>query len=230
MMRGFRCIAVWLAASAGCATAVALLGADLAALVSAQTWRAGFDAVLVPVCAALVVACVAWFWCVTTLTAVEVLRGASPGVLAARGGATRRIVLALCGLAVATQLAGPAHAADHSADEPDLAGLSVPDRASTAPAHREADGPGGGTGDRPRARPGFTGARHGLPGQHVVQRGDSLWSIAERALGPDADVAALVDHWHRTYAANRAVVGDDPDLIHPGQQLVLPTEPDHEEP
>jgi nucleoid-associated protein YgaU len=42
-------------------------------------------------------------------------------------------------------------------------------------------------------------------------------------------VTALVDHWHRTYAANRQVVGTDPDLIHPGQRLVLPPTDQHRE-
>ncbi|MCB7137234.1 LysM peptidoglycan-binding domain-containing protein [Cellulosimicrobium marinum] len=57
----------------------------------------------------------------------------------------------------------------------------------------------------------------------VVVRGDTLWSIAERELGPGAtvgDVAAEVSRWH---AANQDVVGDDPDLIRPGQVLVPPT-------
>jgi hypothetical protein len=43
----------------------------------------------------------------------------------------------------------------------------------------------------------------------VVAPGDTLWGIA----GAD---------WPRWYAANRAVVGPDPDLIRPGQRLVPP--------
>lgn len=56
----------------------------------------------------------------------------------------------------------------------------------------------------------------------VVRRGDTLWSIVARHLGPDADplrVAAAVPHWH---SANRAVIGDDPNLLLPGQQLTPP--------
>ena len=56
----------------------------------------------------------------------------------------------------------------------------------------------------------------------VVHRGDSLWSIARRHLGPgatDAEVAAVWPHW---YATNRAVIGPDPDLLHPGQVLRAP--------
>ena len=56
----------------------------------------------------------------------------------------------------------------------------------------------------------------------VVQRGDTLWAIARARLGSSADVAATahaVDRWH---AANREVIGADPDLIHPGQRLDPP--------
>lgn len=65
---------------------------------------------------------------------------------------------------------------------------------------------------------------------HVVVPGDSLWSIAEARLGAgaaDADVAA---QWPRWYAANAAVIGPDPDLVLPGQELVAPAlTPSHEE-
>jgi hypothetical protein len=60
----------------------------------------------------------------------------------------------------------------------------------------------------------------------TVRRGDSLWSIAARHLGrgaSDAEVARAWPHWH---AANRAVIGEDPDLIRPGMQLVPPREGD----
>ena len=56
----------------------------------------------------------------------------------------------------------------------------------------------------------------------VVQRGDTLWSIAARRLGPRAGDAAIAASWPRWYAANRSVIGADPDLILPGQQLRAP--------
>lgn len=57
----------------------------------------------------------------------------------------------------------------------------------------------------------------------VVQSGDTLWAIARARLGPNAGVAATareVDRWHD---ANRDVIGDDPDLIHPGRRLIPPS-------
>lgn len=60
----------------------------------------------------------------------------------------------------------------------------------------------------------------------VVHRGDSLWSIAARELGAGATAAQIDARWRRWYAANRAVVGSDPDRISPGLQLVRPAAPD----
>jgi nucleoid-associated protein YgaU len=60
----------------------------------------------------------------------------------------------------------------------------------------------------------------------VVAPGDSLWRIAERAEGPAQSpnrTAAEVGRW---YAANRSVIGPDPDLIHPGLRLRPPTDPE----
>ncbi len=57
----------------------------------------------------------------------------------------------------------------------------------------------------------------------VVRSGDTLWSIAERSLPAgrtDADVARA---WPRWFEANRAVIGPDPSLLHPGEVLGPPT-------
>jgi nucleoid-associated protein YgaU len=58
----------------------------------------------------------------------------------------------------------------------------------------------------------------------VVRGGDTLWGIAERALGPTAAAADVAAAWPRWWAANRDVIGPDPDLIHPGQRLVAPSD------
>jgi LysM domain len=62
------------------------------------------------------------------------------------------------------------------------------------------------------------------PGEVVVHRGDSLWDIAARHLGPGATDAEVALAWPAWHEANRAVIGDDPDLILPGQLLRVPGE------
>lgn len=58
----------------------------------------------------------------------------------------------------------------------------------------------------------------------IVHTGDTLWDIASRALGPSATDGQIDATWHRWYAANRAVIGDDPNLILPGQHLQAPSD------
>ena len=56
----------------------------------------------------------------------------------------------------------------------------------------------------------------------VVRPGDTLWAIAARSLpagATDAEIARACAKWH---AANRDVIGDDPNLIFPMQRLVPP--------
>lgn len=57
---------------------------------------------------------------------------------------------------------------------------------------------------------------------YVVQPGDCLWSIAARVLGPAAEAHAIDSGWRQIYAANRAAIGDNPNLIHIGLTLELP--------
>jgi nucleoid-associated protein YgaU len=55
------------------------------------------------------------------------------------------------------------------------------------------------------------------PRAYVVQPGDSLSAIARRELGSSA-------RWREIYAipSNRALIGDDPGRIRPGQRLFMP--------
>ncbi|MFP5358944.1 MAG: LysM peptidoglycan-binding domain-containing protein [Actinomycetes bacterium] len=61
------------------------------------------------------------------------------------------------------------------------------------------------------------------PPVRVVVAGESLWSITESVLGEGAREAEIAAAWPALYDANRAVIGDDPSLIHPGQRLELPS-------
>lgn len=56
----------------------------------------------------------------------------------------------------------------------------------------------------------------------VVRRGDTLWSIAARHLGPTATTTEISAEWHRWFAANQHVIGADANLITPGQVLSAP--------
>ena len=61
---------------------------------------------------------------------------------------------------------------------------------------------------------------------HVVEPGDSLWRIAGDTLaarnGAEPSSADIARFWPVVYEANRAVVGDNPNLILPGQRLLIP--------
>jgi LysM domain len=58
---------------------------------------------------------------------------------------------------------------------------------------------------------------------HEVEMGDTLWGIAAARLAPpERSSASAHRYWQQIYRANRAVVGADPDLIHPGMRLDVP--------
>ena len=50
---------------------------------------------------------------------------------------------------------------------------------------------------------------------HTVAPGDTLWAIAKKHLGEGK-------RWPEIYEQNRAVIGDNPDRIKPGQVLTIP--------
>jgi nucleoid-associated protein YgaU len=55
-----------------------------------------------------------------------------------------------------------------------------------------------------------------------VRPGDSLWRIAARELGRRPSARDVSAAWPQWYRANADVIGPDPDLIRPGQQLRVP--------
>ena len=69
-----------------------------------------------------------------------------------------------------------------------------------------------------RTPPGFAppSAPPAKTGQtYTVKSGDTLWAIAKKHLGSG-------NRWPEIYDKNRSVIGDNPDLIKPGQVLTIP--------
>ena len=56
----------------------------------------------------------------------------------------------------------------------------------------------------------------------LVQPGDCLWDLAHASLGPAASDRQVAAAWPSWWSANRALIGDDPDLLQPGMHLVPP--------
>ena len=56
----------------------------------------------------------------------------------------------------------------------------------------------------------------------MVEPGDSLWSITQERLGQGASPQQIYNEVERTFELNRDLLGDDSDLILPGQELSLP--------
>ncbi|WP_193607315.1 LysM peptidoglycan-binding domain-containing protein [Nocardioides lijunqiniae] len=172
----------------------------------------GFEALLVSGCAAALALCGCWWWLVTSVVVVQVWRSPAPGPTPGVPRAARGALLALCGVALAGATAAPSVASpDALHQDPDrpgrstLQGLPLPDRPLGGPQpHRS-----------PAPRPGIV----------TVAPGDSLWAIAAGQLGPDARDAATAAYCGRLYELNRTTVGPDPDLLRPGQRLVLPDRP-----
>jgi nucleoid-associated protein YgaU len=59
---------------------------------------------------------------------------------------------------------------------------------------------------------------------HTVLPGEHFWGIAEQVVAERGLTVSVADYWRLLIEANRSrlVDPDDPDLIHPGQVLVLP--------
>lgn len=210
MSRGFarrsRCLSVWMVASLAAGVAWWAAAPEVGGLSAQLTAASRFDDALVGVSALALLAAVAWLWLLTTLTVVQVLADRAPR----RAGTARRLVLLACGVALSAGVASPALA--HGGSDTGLAGLALPDRAVSSVATPRAAHPA-----PPNASPASA------PTATVrVRPGDTLWAIAAATARPGEHVD---DRWRAIWSANRDVIGPDPDLILPGQQLSLPTTP-----
>lgn len=193
----WRCLVVWLVASAASAVLVSALRSEVAPVAAPNGAR--FDELFVAISAAALVVCAVWLWVTATAVVAAAVLGSSrrlPGC----PDAVRRAVLLACGAALLIAAAPAAADPVGRPPRPDrthlLAGLPMPDRPSVGPA-------GAGV---------------------VVRVGDTLWDLGRRTLPAGAGAAAVDARWRAIWAANRSVVGPDPDLIHPGAVLRLSRE------
>lgn len=60
------------------------------------------------------------------------------------------------------------------------------------------------------------------PSSVTVRAGDTLWSIAARALGPSASNTDIARAWPLWYSENRLTIGPNPHYLVPGWQLHAP--------
>jgi len=215
-VRLLRAATVWGTATAAAGGLIAWL-----APVAAGPRAPGFVGWLVAGSGLVGALCVTWLWVLTTAVVVDVVRGRT-APRAGVPGAVRRIVLAACGAALASGLLAPAHADQGPAAEPGprpaataalLIGLPLPDRTTTTTRWLGLLGRQAATRDPARGRQADA---------LVVAPGDSLWGIARSTLPPRVSDAEVELRWQEIYRANREVVGADPDLIRPGQRLVMP--------
>lgn len=222
--RPVRCLVVWLAVTVAVGVGVLAVREELAAAVAGGWGALTFDDLLVRGTTVVAALAGAWIWLVTTITVVEAASGLGRPTITS--GRVRRLVLAACGVALASgAVTAPAAATPGHNDPPTssvqdrLGGLPLPDRASIddspGPAPRSAAPDPAPTRRVAQLTPPDTGSV-------VVRTGDSLWSIAAATLPAGADEQRVDRRWREIYAANRAAIGSDPDVIQPGVRLTLP--------
>jgi nucleoid-associated protein YgaU len=209
-----------------------LLAADIAALVTlAPNWSAlghhlvtadawvatvGADQAAASITGAALWLCAAWLGVVLAVMALS----RAPGWLGPVGRRLTRLIAPAAAVRVIAGIAGLSISLGVIAPAAALAGpIAGPASSSSAPAWPMSPiAP-----SWPLTTPGPLPPPAATPaGQHVVAAGDCLWSLAAAQLGPAGrppQIATLARAW---YAANRAVIGPDPALLHPGQLLVEP--------
>jgi nucleoid-associated protein YgaU len=212
--------------------------------------RAGTDGALLPLLALLVWSAAAWL----ALGLLAAIAARLPGPAGRAGSALTRLLLPralrtiVAGSAGLGVLLGPVAAGATPAPPPapspawpvQPTGTAPPiwpvtpdSPAHTAPAHTPpAHTPPAHTppAHTPPARKPPPTHDAPAPGARTVTvaRGDSLWRLAGRRLGPRATPARIAREWPRWFAANRTVIGPDPALIRPGQVLRPPARPSEE--
>lgn len=203
--------------------------------------------ILLTMVAALGFVLALWLGVGTVLSALAQLPGAIGAAcerIAARvaPGAVRKATALLLGTTIAaavapgTAAAGPVttprHTVAASLAEPGSDTVTVPDPGFHPLGADDAGPDPGFRPPAPAAPPvnatlgalgaATTRAAGSVEDHYVVRRGDTLWDVAARHLGPRGSAAAIAREWPRWYAANRAVIGPNPHHIEAGQRLRPP--------
>jgi len=239
----FRCAAVWGGLTLASGALAALLWPPVAeagaTLHDQRLEGVAFETALTWASAAMGLAVLGWLWLVMTVVVVDAGRG-SIGHRAGVPAVLRRGVLALCGVGLVSALAVPMAGATAPLTRDDRAlgldGLRLPERVAIVAGAPDQPAPGGPApviadpavdpSPASRARSGGSDpVRAAGPSPEsawTVRPGDTLWEIATGRLGVGVGEDAVAVYVAALYAANRDAIGSDPDLIRPGQHLVLP--------
>ena len=202
-----------------------------AAKVPAYDWS--LDLVLTGGIAAVAVLLGAWLALWSLISAICVAGAALghrsrrlEGLIAVRGPALiRRLVATAIGVGL-TVTAGPAFAAsdDASGSSSSSTNLSGQPTAITGLAWQNTSPASGAEGAGvPSSSVPVTSSQE-APAEEtvVVQSGDSLWRIAAQHLPDGATRGEVTAAWPKWYDLNSDIIGADPGLILPGQELLKP--------
>ncbi len=235
-----RCLTLWLAGTGALilSQGLALDAARETLLVSGPL---GFSQLLSGLAAVVLSCASAWLWTVCSLVIWGALRGRTAHQVTGCPASLRRWVLVGCGVLLSQGPLGAAVAADRPPRGADhiiaggsttttlagLDGLPLPVRpVSSGPAQTRSAQTRSAQTRSAQTRPGQTRPSPTPASAAVlVTSGDTLWGLAADALGRDASTPEITEEWHRIYAANRAVIGPDPDRLSPGMRLLLPPLP-----
>lgn len=149
-----------------------------------------------------------WASAALLLSALATFPGAVGAASASAAAAlTPPVLRRIVAIAVGVSVASGASPALGAVPDPTGSGPSAEDTTASPPVPR--------AGLPPLDRPAS-------PRAITVAPGDSLWRLAAAHLGAGATANDIAAEWPRWFEANRAVIGTNPDLIHPGQQLTPP--------
>lgn len=122
------------------------------------------------------------------------------------------------------QPAAPGPQLDRVVDATLLAGTTTPVSSEAERSGESAPSPAWNPGRSTPEIDRVLGSTRPSSDEVVVTAGDTLWSIAANALGPDATAAEIAAEWPRWHDANRDVIGDDPDRLAVGSVLTPPSD------